>query len=170
MENLDFPMPERRLFNGAVETGIRSLVILNAAYPRMYDINELVWFDHLVVHSEDIGGPPSIHPKIPQRTGEVLVRRSLVQDGLDLMRRYGLIEIAATENGVCYQATDSAYPLVQLLSSQYSKELKNRAEWLVEFVTDMTSSAIKELVLSKLGNWKVEFQGDQTLKDMQNDI
>lgn len=170
MEDLNFSESSRRLFNGPIETGIRSLIILNAAYPKMYDINELVWFDHLVVHSEDIGGPPSMHPKLPQRTGEVLVRRGLVQDGLSLMSKYGLIEVTSTESGVCYQATDSAYPMIQLLSSDYSKQLKLRAEWLADFVVDMSSSEIKSLVLSKVGNWKVEFQGELDLKGADNGV
>ena len=75
------PWPEREpLFNSQLETGTRAMVILNAAYPLALDLARLTWFDHLVVHTEDIGGPPSLHPALPGRTGELLVRRRLVED------------------------------------------------------------------------------------------
>jgi|SRR5258708_6684097 hypothetical protein len=64
------------LFNGSLETGMRAIVVLDAAYPRSFDLAWLTWCDHLVVHTADIGGPPSLHPDIPQRTGELLVRRA----------------------------------------------------------------------------------------------
>ena len=160
MENLNFSPDRAGIFNGQVETGMRSLVILDAAYPRLYDINELVWLDHLIVHSEDIGGPPSMHPKLPQRTGEVLVRRCLVQEGLALMDRFGLISVVSSDTGVYYQATDDANPLIKLLSSEYSQGLKSRAQWLADFIAPMSSAEIKELILAKIGNWEIEFQGD----------
>ncbi len=57
------------LFNSELETGTRAMVILEAAYPRAFDLARLTWFDHLVVHTEDIGGPESLHPALPGRTG-----------------------------------------------------------------------------------------------------
>lgn len=150
----------RSLFNSPIETGVRSLVILNATYPCAHDINELVWFDHLVVHSADIGGPPSIHPKLPQRSGEILVRRELVQNGLSLMQKFGLISIVPSNSGLCYQATENAYPLVQLLSSEYSNNLKNRAQWLAATVINLSKDELRNIIVSKIGSWEVEFQTD----------
>lgn len=150
----------RSLFNSPIETGVRSLVILNATYPSAHDINELVWFDHLVVHSADVGGPPSIHPKLPQRSGEILVRRELVQNGLNLMQKFGLIAVVPSTSGICYQATESAYPLVQLLSSEYSKNLKDRAQWLAGTVANLSKVDLRDIINLKIGNWAVEFQSD----------
>src|SRR3546814_12270520 len=80
------PSGGARLFNSALETGVRSALILDAARPRSFDLAHLTWLDHLVVHTADIGGPPSLHPDIPQRDGELLVRRRHVQAGLVLLR------------------------------------------------------------------------------------
>src|SRR5215471_18070829 len=96
------------LFNGALETGVRAVIVLGAAHPRAFDIAKLCWCDHLVVHTSDINGPPSLHPDIPQRTGELLVRRRLVEDGVNLMRRLHLINSATTDSGIVYTATDGA--------------------------------------------------------------
>jgi hypothetical protein len=47
---------QQNLFNGALETGVRSVVILETAYPRTFDLTQLTWLDHLVVHTEDLDG------------------------------------------------------------------------------------------------------------------
>ncbi|TWC20673.1 MULTISPECIES: ABC-three component system middle component 2 [unclassified Pseudomonas] len=161
---------ERSLFNSPIETGVRSLVILNATYPSSHDINELVWFDHLVVHSADLGGPPSIHPKLPQRSGEILVRRELVQNGLNLMQKFGLISVVPSSSGICYQATEKAYPLVQLLSSEYSNTLKDRAKWLAVTVASLSKVDLRSVITSKIGNWAVEFQSDLLMESENNGL
>jgi len=94
------------LFNGALETGVRSVVILETAYPHGFDLTQLTWLDHLVVHTSDLGGPDSLHPNVPQRNGELLVRRSLVEQGLMLMQRLHLIEAKFTPEGIVYVACE----------------------------------------------------------------
>ena len=59
-------------FNTPLETGIRSLGILVASYPKAFDLQRLVAFDHLVVHTADIGGPESLHAELPMRSAELL--------------------------------------------------------------------------------------------------
>ena len=41
------------LFNSPLETGVRAVVVLDAAFPRCFDLAHLTWFDHLVVHTRD---------------------------------------------------------------------------------------------------------------------
>lgn len=146
------------LFNSAIETGVRALIVLNAAYPLSYDLTRLTWLDHLVVHTGDIGGPDSLHPKLPQRSGEILIRRRLIEDGLTLMRRLHLVTTIPNESGIAYQATDEAYPLIELMRTNYATELKNRAQWLVENVCPLGEAAMHKLITDKLGRWNIEFQ------------
>jgi hypothetical protein len=146
------------LFNSQLETGIRALIILDAAYPKSFDLTKLTWFDHLVVHTGDIDGPVSLHPNLPQRSGEILVRRRLIEDSLTLMRRLHLVATTTDERGIAYQATDEAYPLVKLMRAGYTTELKIRAKWLVENVCSRSDEAIHNLITAKLGRWNIEFQ------------
>src|SRR4051794_37731105 len=92
------------LFNSPLETGVRSVVLLNTAYPRAFDLKELTWLDHLVVHTGDISGPESLHPNVPHRDGELLVRRSLVEQGITLMRSLHMIEAKYGSSGIVYAA------------------------------------------------------------------
>ncbi|MGN6114744.1 MAG: ABC-three component system middle component 2 [Nitrobacter sp.] len=148
------------LFNGALETGVRTVVVLDAAYPHTFDITKLTWCDHLVVHTADINGPPSLHPDIPQRTGELLIRRRLVEDGVNLMRRLHMIDATADTDGIRYQASEEASAFVEALQSEYAQSLKKRATWLVGYLQALTDDALTKLITERIGRWAVEFQGD----------
>jgi hypothetical protein len=148
------------LFNSSLETGVRAVVVLDAAYPRPFDLAQLTWLDHLVVHTADIGGPESLHPDIPQRTGELLVRRRLVEDGLNLMRRLHLIDSATTDNGIVYTATEDASAFVESMRSNYARELRRRAQWLANYVNTMSPDDLAKLIADRIGRWAVEFQGE----------
>jgi hypothetical protein len=52
--------------NSPVETGVRVLMVLTSAFPEHLDLNQLVLLDHGVLHSADLGGPPSLHPPVPK--------------------------------------------------------------------------------------------------------
>jgi hypothetical protein len=104
-----------QLFNSPLETGVRSVVLLHAATPRAYDLTHLTWLDHLVVHTGDVAGPPSLHPDIPQRAGELVVRRQIVEEGLRLMSRLHMVEFRYTERGILYATREDASLFVQLI-------------------------------------------------------
>jgi hypothetical protein len=148
------------LFNSSLETGVRAVVVLDAAYPRAFDLSQLTWLDHLVVHTSDIGGPDSLHPDIPQRTGELLVRRRLVEDGLNLMRRLHLVDSDTTEDGIVYSARDEASAFVESLRSPYARGLRQRAEWLAQYLSKTSRDDLAKLISDRIGRWAVEFQGE----------
>lgn len=152
--------PSANLFNGSLETGVRSVVLLDTAYPRSFDLMQLTWLDHLVVHTADIDGPESLHPNIPQRNGELLVRRSLVEEGLTLMRRMHLIEAKFIADGIVYVASDQAGPFVRLIRTEYGRALKERACWLLDYLESRGFEHLHEVIITKIGRWAIEFQSD----------
>lgn len=159
---------ETLLFNSHLETGMRAVVVLNAAYPGAFDLSQLTWFDHLVVHTSDIGGPKSLHPDVPHRSGELLVRRRLIEESLTLMRRLHLIDVLADERGFVYQASDEAYSFVELMRSKYACELKERAIWLAKNICSLDENIMEKLIVDKLGRWNVEFQRESVLLEAQS--
>lgn len=148
------------LYNSQLETGTRAMVILDAAYPRALDLARLTWFDHLVVHTKDIGGPESLHPALPGRTGELLVRRRLIEDSLALMRRLHLVEVVHDDNGISYRASDDAPAFIGLLRTKYAQALKDRAKWLVAHLADLDEVELTQRVAEQIGRWAAEFQGE----------
>jgi hypothetical protein len=145
------------LFNSPLETGIRAVIVLNAMYPMLFDLTHLTWFDHLVIHTADIDGPPSLHPDLPHRTGELLVRRRIVERGIDLMRRLHLLDKKPGPGGIFYGATEEAYPFVELMNTRYARDLKDRASWLAENVSSMSGEELRRMLIEKIGRWRAEF-------------
>ena len=82
-----------RLFNTPLECGLRMLFVLNACRPTKVDLQRLITYDYLIVHSGDVAGSPeSLHPAVPFRGTEWLVKRDLVRSGLDLMFARELVD------------------------------------------------------------------------------
>jgi hypothetical protein len=117
-----------------------------------------VLFDHLVVHTADFAGPPSLHPDLPPRSGEPLVRRRLIEDGLNFMRMRHLIDIELSSQGILYRASDDATPVIDLMRTPYSEQLKICAEWLAQQYRGEGLQKLRELVTSRIGRWRAEFQ------------
>ncbi|WP_352637017.1 ABC-three component system middle component 2 [Mesorhizobium sp. M0145] len=160
-QELTGPEPSRvPLFNGSLETGMRAVVMLDAVFPRAFDLSHLIWLDHLVVHTADIGGPESLHPDIPQRIGELLVRRRLVENGLTLMRQLHLVDAQNRADGILYVAREEASAFVDSLRTAYGRALKERAGWLADYVNQRADSELAELIANRIGRWSVEFQGE----------
>ncbi len=150
-----------RPFNSAFETGLRSVSLLVAAYPRSFDLQRLVVFDHLVVHTGDVGGPTSLHAAVPMRTAELLVRRELVERGLLLMVSKGLADRGVEESGIVYGAGEIAETFLSSLTSQYIRTLAARAEWVVQEFGDLTEGQLKARVGEYFEQWIEQFQVPQ---------
>ncbi len=151
-------------FNGPVEIGLRTLVVLADAFPRSYEVQSLVVFDYLLVHSDDIeGGPPGVHPKTPHRGGELLVRREALQRGLLLFESRNLVIKVFRDDGISYSATDSAALFLDAITAPYIEKLRNRATWLIERFGEMQEEEIRELARANIDKWGAEFTSESLL-------
>ena len=159
------PSEDVLLFNSPLETGLRTLVVLDALHPRTCSMSELTWFDHLVVHTADIEGPDSLHPDLPSRGGELLVRRHLVDQGIQLLLHADLVTVVDGNEGVRYAAGEESPSFVELLDAPYTRTLKLRAQWLAGRFKDLAEDAIRSIVHDRLGRWTLEFQGAETLHE-----
>mgnify|MGYP000866766129 CR=1 FL=1 len=145
-------------FNSPLETGIRSVSLLVPAYPKEFDLQRLVALDHLIVHTGDIGGPESLHLKLPMSSAEILVRRHIVERGLMLMSSRGLVDRNMDETGIIYRAGEFAETFLASLSSPYLAALRQRGEWVIRNFGDMDDEKFRETVNSLFDRWIEEFQ------------
>ena len=145
-------------FNGPLETGIRSVGMLVAAYPKGFDLQRLVAFDYLVVHTGDIGGPTSLHPDLPMRSAELLVRRALVERGLLLMISRGLVVREPSITGITYYAGDIAETFLTSLESRYLSALCDRATWVVENFGTLEEDVLRTTLNNAFDQWVEQFQ------------
>jgi hypothetical protein len=150
------------LFNSPLEAGIRAVVVLEHLRPEALDLADMVLFDHVVVHTADLGGPPSLHPDVPGRKGELLVRRRLIEASLKLMQRCHLVDQESAAEGIIYRASEEAAAYVELLETEYSVQMKTCARWVAQQVKTHTKAQFKRLVREHIGNWTEAFQRGST--------
>ena len=152
-------MPEIvQTFNSPIETGVRALILLAASYPAQLDLQRILEFDYILVHTGDVHGPPSIHPALPLRSGELLVRRGLIERGLLLMISRGLVSRHATGHGFTYQAEDDAGPFLDALTAEYLRALTSRATWVVDHFGEISNAEIRAVLSEIYDQWSREFQ------------
>jgi hypothetical protein len=158
-----------QVFNSSFETGLRALCALFAGNPYEFDIQQLLAFDHILVHSGDMpGGPPSIHPQVRQRNGELLVRRPLIQTGLALMETKGLVATRASNGQILYSSTDLASAFFDSLQNPYLRTLIERANWAVSAFGELGSDSFFEVFNAAFDRWTTEFQiNDVSLRRAQ---
>lgn len=156
----EFPTEMPKLFNSQLEVGLRAIVILDAFSPRRLDLTEISLFDYFVVHTSDVGGPSSLHPDIVSRTGEYLIRRRLIEDGIKLMHRVHLVEIRNEDTGIKFEASDEAGVLLDLMSTPYNEKLKLCARWLAEQADGLTSGEFEERLRKTIDRWALQFDAD----------
>lgn len=151
-------------FNGPIEIGLRAVAVLCEAYPQAMSLQRLVVCDYLMVHSDDLpDGPPGLHPKTPHRSAELLVRRQALQDGLALFQSRGLATPLYTEGGVLFSATEGSAAFLDVLSSPYAHELRQRAVWLQSTFGAMADSELEELTRRHISDWGAEFAMESVL-------
>lgn len=145
--------------NGPIEVGLRALVTLNANFPRSLDLNRLVLFDYILLHSADLGGPSSIHPAIPRRQGELGLKRALLETSLHVPIRAELARFEATSVGLQYAATDDAHGFLASITSEYATRLNERAEWVAQTFGQLSDMEVREQLRSIFDVWAEEFTG-----------
>lgn len=150
--------PQVRPFNSALEYGFRTLFILNGARGHAMDLQRLVAYDYLLVHSGDVDdGPVSLHPAMPHRGTELLVKRDLIHAGLTHMLAKELIQIVFAPQGFLYQATELTTAFIRLLKSSYAMDLVTRADWIVERFGRYTDQQLESFMAENVGRWGAEF-------------
>lgn len=149
-----------KIFNSPVETGLRVLAILEAGYPNAYDMTRIAVYDYLLVHSGDVdGGPESIHPDTPNRSGELLVRRPMLEEGIRAMISRGLVSVACDKDGILYSATELSSPFLDSLRAAYTRKMLKTSAWVVSEFDSYTSEELRGFVEENIGGWGSEFSG-----------
>lgn len=145
-------------FNGPLEAGVRAVAVLAAAHPLAFDLQKLIAFDYLLVHTGDIGGPTSLHPPVPLHSAAILVRRKLVERALLLMMTRDLIRREVSKSGIRYRAGESAVLFIGALRSEYVVALTERARWLVGRLGSQNEGDFRAIMRRFFDQWVEEFQ------------
>ncbi|MBB3658394.1 hypothetical protein FHX15_003641 [Rhizobium sp. BK650] len=156
-----------RLFNTPLEAGFRMLFILSACRPEPCDLQRLISYDYLLVHSGDVSSEhDSLHPAVPNRGSEWVVKRDVINMGLGLMFARDLVEKRLTVNGIHFAGSELTTAFVRLLTSPYAEALRVRSRWLAKTFGDYTDDALQTFMSRKVGTWGAEFDNIAAIKDI----
>jgi hypothetical protein len=144
--------------NGPLEVAVRVITVLTEAFPARLDLNNLVLLDHALLHSADLGGPESLHPPVPIRSGELGMKRERIQQGVEVLVRADLAHMEPTVDGIHFWASERAAGFIRLLETEYAQALIERATWVVEQFGDMTDTELRGAMRIVSGHWSEEFE------------
>jgi hypothetical protein len=154
------------LFNSPLECGLRAAVLLVECYPQELDIQRLVNYDYLLVHSGDLNGPPSLHPDSPHRSGELLVKRPIIEAGVSLMMTKSIIECVFSPAGIRYHAGNWALSFLAGINAPYCAALRERARWVAGRFAAMSDDDLRAYMAKRWSVWGAEFElQGQALED-----
>ena len=157
-----------RLFNTPLECGFRMLFLLHAAAPKARDLQRLISHDYLLVHSGDAtGGPISLHPPVPFRGAEWLVKRDVLNAGLNQMFARGLLLKNATAAGIVYQRSELTAAFIGLLKAPYAELLMERAYWVEDQFGSMSDDRLTGYMTENVGRWGAEFERLTALRELE---
>lgn len=150
---------DKYLFNSPLEVALRLLVLLNRTELNNFDLDRLVIFDYFILHGNDIDkNQESLHPPLPHRSSEIIVRRKLVQESLDILISRGLVSPVYKNTGVFYSANKSTSLFVNLLKSTYFSKLTLVVEWVLSKYGNVSTSMLNKLVNENIHIWGGEFE------------
>ncbi len=144
------------LFNSPVEIALRALFLLAAFENQPQSIQSLVYYDYLMIHSADVeGGPVSIHPPVPNRTGEWLIRRELLEVGLGLLVGRELARLTCGSDGLYFQATELTSAFSKHFRCEYAEQLANRASWVFDRFGHLTEEELSRFMTQHIATWGI---------------
>lgn len=153
-------------FNSPFELGLRALAILNEVYPKNMDIRRLLIYDYLILHTSDVDeGPPSLHPSTPHRSNGILIRRKVLQEGLNLMYSKSLLDTVYDNTGISYKASKLTEPFLDLFKSIYLDKLRENARWVRMNFEHFSDEELGEFIDSHLIEWGGDYEYEFLLEE-----
>lgn len=147
------------LYNSPLEVALRTLVLLNNAPADTFDKDRLVIFDYFILHARDLDErQKNLHPSLPFRSSEIIIRRKLIIEGLEMLVSRGLVNIIHNKEGIFYQSNQMTELFLELMNSNYSIKLKNLSEWALSNYGKLNTQQLASLVNEGIQLWGSEFE------------
>jgi len=144
------------LFNSDVEVGMRVLLIINNVNGSI-DLDRLLVYDYLCLHTFDFKGPKSLHPPIPNRNIELVIKRERINRALKLLIVKELIKVKPLKNGIYYSKNDLTSSFLDYVKAPYKFEYEARVKWVMDNFSSFSDTKLKLFVEKNIGKWINEF-------------
>lgn len=118
------------IFNGPVEVGTRIALILANIENIELNLDQLAFFDYVLIYSKEFNGVTNVHPPLPNHFAEIIKRRETLPATLAYFISKGIITTIIGRDGIKYKATDKAIYYTSALKSTYYKKLIQNLSWI----------------------------------------
>ncbi len=170
MNNNYFSNRDLNIYNTTLEIGLRVLIILHELKNESIDINRLIIYDYFVTHANDFDESiESIHPPIPHRSGEIIIKRKVIQDGINLMYSRELLDINYTAKGIYYVANDLTSAFLKYIESEYASEISKYSNLVISKFSSYSDDELNDYVNENLSKWGSEFTRESLIRGWFSD-
>lgn len=158
------------IFNTPLEIGLRVLIILNELGNEAIDLNRLIIYDYFVIHSGDFDkNLNNLHPPIPHRSGELIIKRKVMQEGINLMYSRELLDIEFTPRGIYYKANEITSAFVSYLNTTYASEVSRYSKLVIDKFNSYSDDKINLFINENLQKWGSEFTKESLIRGWFNE-
>lgn len=155
-----------KVFNSPLEIALRLLLIISKTGKGGISLDRLVIYDYLTLNSGDVNGAPtSLHPALPNRSSQLLVKREIVKKSLQILSSKELLIVKFASNGIIYCPSKLSTPFVEYFESAYFSELSKRTDWIIENFKNKTTKNLDRYINSNLNNWGSEFINESYFRE-----
>lgn len=152
-------MNKLELLNSPLESSLRIIMILNQFKKSAFSIDEIILLDYYVIHLHDFDSSfNSIHPPIPNRENELLIRRELVISGIQILESRSLIKVNYTEYGIKYSTNELANHFTKYMESPYSYKLSKNIDTISANSVDKILKSVEMLIKRDSELWINELE------------
>jgi hypothetical protein len=130
------------------------------------DINRLVIYDYFLLNSGDFpNGPKSLHPPIPHRSSQIIIKPLLIKDAIILMQSKELLDVIFSEEGIKYKSNELTKRFIELQENEYSKKLFEISSWINNQFSILSEDKLNVLVKNNIPNWGGEFIYESLIRE-----
>jgi len=160
---------KNRIFNSPLEIALRVLLILSFGKKNSFSLERLIIYDYLILNSGDIeNAPESLHPSLPNRSSQLLVKRELLQKALLILASKELVIIKYAKSGIQYAPSKLTEPFILYFESNYYESLKERVIWIAEVFKSRNDKSLEKFIALNLEKWGSEFLNESYMREELN--
>lgn len=153
-------MGEFKLYNTPIEIGIRILLILNR-YKNTMELNSIIIYDYLMLHIGDFDKQyESLHPANPYHATELLAKRKVVKNAINLLIKKGLVNIICSEDGIKYKDSEIGEIFLSYFESGYYLKLCKNVDIVMERFGNYSEVELNEFINNNITKWINENETD----------
>lgn len=154
-----------KIFNTSMEMGLRALIILDELSQEPIDLNRLIIYDYLITHGNDFDERiESLHPSVPHRSGELIIKRKVMQEGIDLMYSRELLDVEYTSCGIFYKSNPLSSFFINYLESEYALDLIELTKVVVQRFKHLSDEELNLYIKRNIPKWGSEFTKESLVR------